>query len=282
MRDRPESYDNEVRERFVRVVGLPPDEDDAAWRTTAAQGGTLGQGGDPAGADEPISGSGSGSAPTGVRAPAATTVPDLDAPPRGPGRSLLDALNPGQSGVRAMAALAVLVLVVAGFVAWRSRPRIEPVPAAAVPAPSAAAHTSPAYLIVAVSGRVQRPGLVRLPAGARVADAIEAAGGVLAGTDLTAVNLARKLVDGELIVIGVTPPPAVGAAPGTGPDAGPVNLNTATAAELEALPGVGPVLAQHIVDYRTRHGGFRSVSELRQVDGVGDSRFAQLKDLVTV
>jgi len=135
---------------------------------------------------------------------------------------------------------------------------------------------------------VRKPGLVRLPAGARVADAIEAAGGVLPDTDLSFVNLARKVVDGELIVVGVTPPPGVagpaGGAAGT-PPGGPaalVNLNTASLAELQTLPGIGAVLAQRILDYRTKHGQFRSVDELRQVEGIGDAKFAQLKDRVTV
>jgi competence protein ComEA len=140
--------------------------------------------------------------------------------------------------------------------------------------------------VVAVAGKVRRPGLVRLPPGARVADAIEAAGGLLPGTDLATVNLARKVADGELIVVGVPAPapPAAGSAGPAGPAApgDKVNLNTATLAQLDTLPGVGPVLAQRILGYRTNHGGFRSVTDLRQVDGIGDSRFEQLKDLVTV
>jgi competence protein ComEA len=95
------------------------------------------------------------------------------------------------------------------------------------------------------------------------------------------MNLARKLVDGELVLVGVTPPAGVapGGAAGGG---GLLNLNTATPAELEALPGVGPVLAQRIVDYRTKRGGFRAVTDLRQVDGIGESRYAELSKLVTV
>jgi competence protein ComEA len=218
--------------------------------------------------------------------------------------------DPGRRGIKALAAVAALVVLAAGFLAWRSRPQAEPVTptsAAAVPggladapAPDGsvdpagpAQATSPgsggAEVVVAVAGKVRRPGLVRLPPGARVADAIEAAGGVLPGTDMATVNLARKVTDGELIVVGV--PGAVAAAGGapTGPAAaGPaapgekVNLNTATLAQLDTLPGVGPVLAQRILDYRTSHGGFRSVNDLRQVDGIGDSRFEELKDLVTV
>jgi len=139
-----------------------------------------------------------------------------------------------------------------------------------------------------VAGKVRRPGLVRLPAGARVADAITAAGGPLPGTDVSLLNLARKVVDGELILVGVPAPsggnptqaPGPGGAPGV--PGGKVNLNTATLAQLDALPGVGPVLAQRIIDHRERQGPFRSVGDLRQVDGIGAARFNQLEDLVTV
>jgi competence protein ComEA len=207
--------------------------------------------------------------------------------------------DPGRRGVKALAAVALLVVLAAGFLAWRSRPRAEPVaadlPASAAPAgPAQAAPAGPAdaapsatgggEVVVAVAGKVRRPGLVRLPPGSRVADAIEAAGGVLPGTDMATVNLARKVVDGELIVVGVPTPAAPAGDGSAGPAAsgGKVNLNTATLAQLDTLPGVGQVLAQRILDYRTSHGGFRSVSDLRQVDGIGDSRFEQLKDLVTV
>lgn len=187
----------------------------------------------------------------------------------------------GATAVRALAAVAVLVALGAGVLAWRARPEVAPV------APAASASVSEACgadssgdasaIVVAVMGRVQRPGLVELPAGARVADAIAAAGGALPETDLSTLNLARRLVDGELVSVGVPAPAAAGAAGG-----GLVNLNTATAAELEALPGVGPVLAQRIVDYREAHGGFRTVDELRDVPGIGDATFAELESRVTV
>ncbi|MGH3737996.1 MAG: helix-hairpin-helix domain-containing protein [Micromonosporaceae bacterium] len=203
----------------------------------------------------------------------------------GVGRARLD---PGTGGVRALGALAVLVVVVAAGIAWWSQPRPEPVAAPRVVTPTVGASAAATGVVVAVAGKVRRPGLVTLAPGARVADAIEAAGGVLPGTDVGYLNLARKVTDGELIVVGATPPPGGadrgGADPGTAPGdpGGKVNLNTATQQQLETLPGVGPVLATRILDYREKHGGFRSVDELRQVDGIGAARFEQLKDLVTV
>ena len=179
----------------------------------------------------------------------------------------------GTPAVRALAVFAVGVAVLAGVLAWRARPQVEPVaPAASMP-PSSSTPTG--YVVVAVSGKVHRPGLVRLPAGSRVADAIEAAGGALAGTDLSQVNLAKKVADGELIAVGV--------AAGQGPSAGgPVNLNTATLEQLQTLPGVGPVLAQRILDYRDQHGGFATVADLQKVTGIGASKYNDLKNRVTV
>ncbi|MFJ6199686.1 helix-hairpin-helix domain-containing protein [Micromonospora sp. NPDC092111] len=209
--------------------------------------------------------------------------------------------DPGRRGVRALAVVAVVVVLGAGLWAWRSRPQAEPVrpaPAAAGPessgdAPDSAPAAAPTgELVVAVAGRVRRPGLVRVPAGARVADAVEAAGGALPGVDVALLNPARKVTDGELILVGVTAPPGAAdpaaapagpaGAPAGGVPGGRVNLNTATLAQLDALPGVGPVLAQRILTHRDQQGGFRSVGDLRQVEGIGDARYEQLKDLVTV
>jgi competence protein ComEA len=147
---------------------------------------------------------------------------------------------------------------------------------------TAAVSSSAAMLVVNVVGRVQSPGVYRLPSGSRVDDALRAAGGALPGTDLTTLNLARKLTDGEQIAVGVAGEP-VNAGTGAAPSPeGPVDLNTATAAQLDSLPGVGPVLAQHIVDWRTAHGRFDSVDQLREVSGIGESKYAQIRPLVTV
>lgn len=157
-----------------------------------------------------------------------------------------------------------------------------------------AASAAGTEIVVDVSGKVREPGVHRLPAGSRVTDALRAAGGVRPGTNTDGLNRARFLVDGEQVVVGGPAPAAVpgaggantaGAAGSAGSVAGaaptaPISLNTATADQLNTLPGVGPVLAQHIIDYRTQHGGFRSVDELRQVNGIGDRRFADMRDLV--
>ncbi|WP_345659651.1 ComEA family DNA-binding protein [Streptomyces venetus] len=158
-------------------------------------------------------------------------------------------------------------------------------------AAKAAGGAAAAEVVVDVGGKVRDPGVHRLPAGSRVADALRAAGGVKPGTNTDGLNRARFLVDGEQVIVGAPAPAAgtgtsgtasggtAGGAAGGGPPA-PVSLNTATADQLDTLPGVGPVLAQHIIDYRTQHGGFRSVDELREVNGIGDRRFADLRNLV--
>ncbi|WP_370739040.1 helix-hairpin-helix domain-containing protein [Streptomyces sp. EN16] len=168
----------------------------------------------------------------------------------------------------------------------------DPVPRPAAGEPPDAGASG--QIVVDVSGKVRRPGVRRLPAGSRVADALDAAGGVRAGTDVTGLNRARLLMDGEQVVVGLPPGPPVSGAAGSGPagidgpggapggpgPSAPLSLNTATAEQLETLPGVGPVLAQHMLDYRAENNGFRSVDELRQVNGIGDRRFAELQPLV--
>jgi competence protein ComEA len=200
-------------------------------------------------------------------------------------------LDPGRPGAVVLAVVAALAAVAAAFGVWLDRPQAAPVaalPAVAVDESAAAAPTPPAGpagpLVVSVSGKVARPGLVEVPEGARVADVLEAAGGALPGTDLAGLNLARKVDDGEQVAVGV---PAPAAAPTAGGDAsaaptGPVDLNAATVQQLDGLPGVGPVMAQRILDWRTRNGRFARVEQLRDVEGIGERRFAQLRELVRV
>jgi competence protein ComEA len=155
----------------------------------------------------------------------------------------------------------------------------------AAPDTSAGSAGRSGPLAVHVAGHVRHPGLVRLPAGSRVNDAIRAAGGATAGADLDAVNLARKLTDGEQVLIPGPgdPPPSLppGASPGAGTPTAPLDLNTATVEQLDTLPGVGEVTAGRIVAYRSAHP-FTTVDELLEVPGIGQRRFDQLKDLVTV
>jgi competence protein ComEA len=140
-------------------------------------------------------------------------------------------------------------------------------------------------LAVHVAGRVRHPGLVHLRAGSRVQDAIHAAGGATAGADLDAINLARKLTDGEQVLVpgpgDPVPQPVPGATTMPGVPAAPLDLNTATVEQLDTLPGVGEVTAGRIVAYRTAHP-FTAVDELLEVPGIGQRRYDQLKDLVTV
>lgn len=181
---------------------------------------------------------------------------------------------------RLAACAGLVVLLLAGGVAVRSlalRPG-SPVdlgsPAPAGSAPAAETAGEPVEVVVHVVGAVNAPGVVRLPAGSRVLDAVSAAGGATSSADLSAVNLARTLVDGEQIAV-----PVPGEAPAPGDvGRGLVDLNTATEAELDALPGVGPVLAGRIVAARP----FSAVDELDDISGVGPAVLARLRDLVRV
>ncbi|MGK5554967.1 helix-hairpin-helix domain-containing protein [Actinomadura kijaniata] len=242
--------------------------------------------------------------PRGQRIPAAEDA----APKRRLRLPMAEDLDPGVGGARVLVIVGVIAVLAAGGYLWLARPTPEPVPAPAsalpTPAtalpsatlpPSAASPSPTAGIVVHVFGKVKSPGIVNLPAGSRVSDAIEAAGGVRPGTGTGALNLARKVQDGEQIAVGVPPPDprAAGSAPAAAPTeggpaatppdgGGPLDLNTATAAQLDALPGVGPVLAQRIVDYRTQNGGFRSVDQLQEVTGIGAKRFTELKAMVRV
>ena len=134
-------------------------------------------------------------------------------------------------------------------------------------------------VVVHVVGAVQQPGLYRLARGTRVADAVARAGGATAKADLALINLAALVSDGQQVVVPARAPP--GAAPAAGEaSGGPVHLNSATIEQLDALPGVGPVTAQKIVDYREKHGAFSSARELDAIPGIGPYRLEQLMDLV--
>ena len=206
-------------------------------------------------------------------------------------------LDPGRAGAIALVLVAAVAAVVAAIGVWGARPRAEQLPALPVisagpvatleAAPGPVPTAAPVELVVGVAGRVRRPGLVRVPDGARVADVLEAAGGTLPGTDLATVNLARKVVDGEQVAVGVpAAPDSAGGSPAGGAAApapgGKVDLNRATVEQLDGLPGVGPVTAQRILDWRAAHGRFSRVEQLREVDGIGERRFAQLRELVSV
>ena len=219
----------------------------------------------------------------------------------GPGESsVLDLwrsgrVSPGRRGVLALGLVALLACLLTVFVVVRGRPQEVAVPAvvtAGVTVPGSAAAESPVAgdpvagpeVVVAVGGRVRRPGIVRLPAGSRVDDAVRAAGGAVRPRDLALVNVARRLVDGEQVLVGVDAPeqPPAGAGAGAGAPGGPLDLNTATLPQLDALPGIGPVLAQRILDWRTEHGRFGSVDQLREVSGIGEATYADLQGEVRV
>ncbi|MFD7729947.1 helix-hairpin-helix domain-containing protein [Kitasatospora phosalacinea] len=194
---------------------------------------------------------------------------------------------------RAVLGLTVLLVLATGYAVqhfWLARPHPVAVPTIAMaetvsdrteggaPAPPS---TSPP-LVIDIAGKVQNPGLRTLPAGSRVADALAAAGGPLPGADTSLLNLARPLTDGEQILVGTDPLPGGAAQAGPAGPAGPVSLNHAGAEQLDSLPGVGPALAQRILQYRLTHGPFQSLDQLRHVPGIGPRKYEDLKSLLTL
>ena len=172
-------------------------------------------------------------------------------------------------------------------------PSAPSVPAgdSAGPAAGSAAGTPTGSIVVDVTGKVRRPGIATLPLGSRVVDALEAAGGARRGVRTGTLNLARVLADGEQIVVGVRGPPGVAASAAGAPVAGAagstsaspmVNLNSATQADLELLPGIGPVTARSILTFRGENGAFTSVDELLEVSGIGDATLAEIAPFVTL
>ena len=189
------------------------------------------------------------------------------------------------------AVLLLVVLAVGGRWLMRPEAQADALPVEPVVAETAAAETAapqpPAEIVVHVVGAVMTPGLYRLDEGSRVADALSLAGGATPKASLAGVNLAAPLVDGTQVVVprrGEAAPAGSGGASGSsgvpGSPGGPIHLNTATAEELETIPGVGPVTAQRIIDFREQNGPFRSVDELDAVSGIGPKRLAQMRELV--
>ncbi|MFI9325947.1 helix-hairpin-helix domain-containing protein [Kitasatospora sp. NPDC052868] len=210
---------------------------------------------------------------------------------------------------RAVVGLLVLLLLAVGYAVqhfWLARPRPVQVPAVAVAPPvpgeavaaatgsstvsaeAAGPGTGPGtvgattVVVVDIGGRVPSPGVHTLPGGSRVADALRVAGGPLPETETKSLNLARVLTDGEQILVGEPGAPPAGAPLASAAPTQPVSLNRATLQQLDTLPGVGPTLAQRILAFRTSHGSFRSLEQLRQVSGIGERTYAEIRPMLTL
>jgi competence protein ComEA len=241
-------------------------------------------------------------------------MPDATAPPPSPhplpprppapsgASAFADRLRRWRDDPRVAALLLLTVAIAAGGFWFRSgissaSPSSDGGPttrATTVPVATSTTTATAGVVVVHVAGAVAKPGVVTLAAKRRVVDAIDAAGGALPDADLDRLNLAAPLTDGSRIAVPkrgepapaleptATPGPAGATATQGATATGPINLNSATQADLETLPGIGPTLAQAIIAERDRSGGFRSVDDLRRVRGIGDARFAQVQPLVTV
>jgi competence protein ComEA len=217
--------------------------------------------------------------------------------------------DPGKAGVIALGAVGVIAVLVTLFTLARddsppvTSAKLPPVQMVSSTSPTPGAPTPEAPVVVSVVGLVAKPGLVTLDPGARIADALAAAGGPLDGADLLELNMARRLADGEQIVVGIAPVPGEPASMGSSISPGPstasapsepsgpgdatatdalVNLNSATLEQLDTLPGIGPVTAAAIVAWREANGRFSSVDQLGEVDGIGPARLDKLRDRVHV
>lgn len=223
--------------------------------------------------------------------------------------------DPGRAGVIGLAVVGILAVLVTVFTLVRDKPmpvvsaKLPPVQVTAAATSTARSSSSPGPesgpagpgqpVVVSVVGLVKAPGLITVASGARVADVIAAAGGVVGSADTVGLNMARRVADGEQVVVGLAPapgrPPALGSSisaagsqqPGDAAStparsAGVLDLNTATAEQLDALPGIGPVTAAAIVSWRSEHGPFTAVDQLGDVDGIGPARLDKLRALVRV
>jgi competence protein ComEA len=184
--------------------------------------------------------------------------------------------------------------LVGGLFFWLQRPGPSPVeiiPPEPTPSPASTPTSTPSPLRVYVTGAVLHPDVYRLPPGSIVKDAIQAAGGATGDADLASINLAQELHDQERLYVpsigeADAPPPVTGGEPtppsGTGAPSDKIDINTATAGELETLPGIGPVLAESIIQYRDASGPFKSIEDITLVSGIGDRTYDKLKDRITV
>jgi competence protein ComEA len=217
--------------------------------------------------------------------------------------------DPGRAGVIALAVVGVIAVLVTVFTLMRDKPppvvsaKLPPVEmvSSASPTPGPAPLDADGPVVVSVAGLVHKPGLVTLAPGARIADALTAAGGALDGADLIGLNMARRVTDGEQIIVGIVAAPGQPAAMGSSISSGPataaapeapstagttpapgglVDLNAATVEELDKLPGIGPVTAAAIIAWRDANGRFTSIDQLGDVDGIGPARLEKLRDLV--
>ena len=193
-------------------------------------------------------------------------------------------LNIAPEQKRALIIWATFCLGVGGFFFLNSRPAatLQSGPEILQEITPSYAESTTSTVIVNVAGKVVNPGVYQLPTGSRVVDALTMAGNQTRGVDISDINLARLLVDGEQILVGTPPAAAAKKAAARVTSNNPLDLNRATASQLDTLPGIGPVTAQRILDYRTKVGRINAVDELRKISGLGGAKFEEIKDLLRV